>query len=474
MSNTRWPPIQVVTPMPPVRSGIAKYSADLLEAIGNQWHMQVVMDGTATGRRSRLPGRPGLGRFDSTAPIVFQVGNSGFHSLAFHNAARSRGVLVLHDVVVHHGRLAEFVRERRGRSYRKLMSTRYGESGATLAKQSLRGHVPADLSAYPLSEDFIEAARVTVVHSQHARALVEHLVPGAKVAVVPMGVPLPAGVDQRDARETLGMPRDAFIVASVTHVNPYKRLDVVIRALSRLLDVVPDALLVVAGSLAPGVELKRIAALYGVSHRVQLLGYVGDEEARLVAQAADVCVNLRHPSTGETSASLLRLIGAGKPVLVTDHETTREYPSDVVLRVPVDAFEEEMVAELLVTLAQDSGMRGRIGAAARDFVAREHSMDIAVEGYRRILEREYGLNLPVVAAGNRHEHVPALSVSHGVDDREYSWIERELVNALAGSGVGDMSVTIDAAVRGIRDLRLDRFTADTWGAAPDDTTGRRS
>jgi glycosyltransferase involved in cell wall biosynthesis len=468
MNKSKQPRIRFVTPMPPARSGIAQYSADLLTAVGSAWPIALVAENTDTSgewdrwRRGRVD--PGS---DEMCPTVYQLGNSGYHSTAFGRAIREPGMLVLHDVVVHHGRLGEFVRRGRGGEYRNLMERLYGKTGARLAEQVLRGNVPSQLSDFPLFEDYVDAASMTVVHSHHARRLVLERSPHANVAVVPMGIPLPCPIDARRARRSLGIPEGAFVIASVTHVNPYKRLDVVMRALRRIVDAVPDAILVVAGSMAPGLNLEEIARLYGVHHRVKFLGYVSDANARLVAQAADVCVNLRHPSMGETSASLLRLLGAGKPVLVTDDESMCDYPPDVALRVPVDAFEDEMIAEIMIMLADQPSVRASAGAKAREFVEREHSMNATIEGYRRVIQDAFGIDLPAVIASNTHELAPPVLEIRTDQPPSMSWLDHRVVDALHGSGIGDQNVTIHAVARAIRDLRLDTMPAEETGGQSD-------
>ncbi len=340
--------------------------------------------------------------------LIYNVGNSGHHPHAFKLALDYPGVLVLHDVVLHHARLAGFVQRGKGRDYLRLMSERYGLEGEHAAREILRG-ATIDLSEYPLSEDYLEAALLTVVHSEHARERALNLSPHSRVAVVPMGVPLPSLVDSNAARCHLGLPESAFIITSITHVNPMKRMHVVLRAMRRVVERVPEALLVIAGSVAPGMNLERQVSLLGLERYVRIVGYLTDDDSRILARAGDVSVNLRYPSAGETSASLLRLLGAARPVIVTAHGPSLELPEDVALRIPVDRFEEETLTEMLVWLANDSSARQDLGSAARQFVACRHSMGAAVDGYRLAIKSAYGFELPGLPLESIVEDEPVLS-----------------------------------------------------------------
>jgi hypothetical protein len=102
--------------------------------------------------------------------------------------------------------------------------------------------------------------------------------------------------------------------------------------------------------------------------------------------ATDVAVNLRYPTAGETSASLLRLLGAGKCALVSAYRQFLEIPSQAVVRIPLGNEEEATLARELVALAREPERRARIGAAARVFVTTEHSIEAAARGFREAVE----------------------------------------------------------------------------------------
>jgi uncharacterized protein YbaR (Trm112 family) len=128
-----------------------------------------------------------------------------------------------------------------------------------------------------------------------------------------------------------------------------------------------------------------------------------------VAAASDVCVNLRYPSAGETSASLLRLLGAGRPVIVTDDLPNAEYPDDVALKIPVDRFEEETLAAVLLELQRNPELAQARGNLAREYVATEHAMGMAVAGYRAALYDAYGAefaDLGTVVVEERPPRIP--------------------------------------------------------------------
>ena len=91
--------------MPPVRSGIAANSAELVAALADRYQIDVFVDTPAPGARSAHDfvwlhnRRP----YDLT---VYQVGNSSHHNFLWPYLFRFPGLVVLHDVHLHHARAA--------------------------------------------------------------------------------------------------------------------------------------------------------------------------------------------------------------------------------------------------------------------------------------------------------------------------------------------------------------------------------
>lgn len=458
--------LQYITPLPPLQTGIAGYSSDLLGAVDGLWSLRVVPEpGSRRGSWSTLSTSRSPSR---TLPTIVHVGNSGYHPVAMSYPRRAEvaPILVLHDAVLHHGRLPGLTAQRGGRPYVELMTELYGDHGRAAARAISRGIAAPDVDRFPLIEDLVALSQVTVVHSEYARQLVLDRVPAATVVHVPMGIPLPRLVPRDEARSLLSLPPSAFIVGSVTHVNPNKRLHVVLRAIRRAREHIPDIVLVVAGSVSRAVDLQQLVCSYGVAENVRLLGYVSDAEARLVARASDVCVNLRHPSAGETSASLLRLLGAGRPVIVTDDRSTSEYPRSVVLPVPVDALEEEMVGELLVLLAGDDGLRREVGCAARTYIEQAHSMRAMVDGYREAVRIAYGITLPSIGDRLIHESLDLArhGEPHGPVPIAYSSLDGRLADVLVRGGVASHDGTMRRVARTVIRLGLDQMPHDGKGS----------
>jgi len=99
--------------------------------------------------------------------------------------------------------------------------------------------------------------------------------------------------------------------------------------------------------------------------------------------ACDVLVNLRYPTMGETSGSVIRALSLGKPLVVSDVGWFSELPDDVVLKVPVDDYE---VATLEAALGVAAEHGAQLGGNARAYVEREHALPKVADAYVAALE----------------------------------------------------------------------------------------
>jgi glycosyltransferase involved in cell wall biosynthesis len=299
--------------------------------------------------------------------------------------ARYPGVVVLHEFVLHHLRMWMALNAGRGGAYMEAMEQTYGAAGRALARRVLVGQHPLAMFDYPLVEEALGRATAVIVHSAYMAGRVAAIRPDVPLAVVPMGVPLPPLVDRQAARARLGLDPDEFIVSSVGHLNPYKRISVVLRAFKALVMQVPRARYLLVGSPSPNFNVGRMLGLLGLEAQVQVVGYAPPAQFADFLAASDVCANLRYPTAGETSAALLRIMGAGLPVLVSDTGAFTELPDAAVGKVDIGGIEEEVLLEYLLLLARRPEVRAAMGHAARRYIATGHSLVAAARGYLAFL-----------------------------------------------------------------------------------------
>jgi glycosyltransferase involved in cell wall biosynthesis len=337
----------VFSPLPPTRSGIADYTAELLPALGRKAPVTVVVASErdlrlAEGaevvseveyrRRSALHGLPHL----------YQLGNNKHHAHVYRAALRRPGVVLLHDPVLHH--LVEELTLNRGdwAGYETVMAENYGPAGRRLARLRRVGvFSPWQRYLLPLHWHVLDRSRGVLVHSRFAASRLE-VASDVPVRVVPHHVS-PAvsahdGLDRAAARARLGLPDgDKPVLLLLGFVTRAKGLDVALRALARLKDEGAACRLVVAGAEDGSVDVARAVAGAGVGDLVHVLGWASEADFFVLLRAADLLLLLRFPSAGETSGVLARALGMGLPALAYDVGSAAEYPDRFVEKVAFGA-----------------------------------------------------------------------------------------------------------------------------------------
>jgi glycosyltransferase involved in cell wall biosynthesis len=388
--------LDYVSPLPPTRSGIADYSLDLLPPLAARCDLRVML----------LPGAEPCtdqaGRF-VTAPLaavgadgrlpLYQMGNNPYHLEVYRAALRVPGVLTLHDFVLHHFHLGRLLPDDL-EGYERQLEADHDWEGAHASRAIRWGaHGDALQFALPAHRSLLRGQRGVLVHSAWAASRLAEEDPDIAVRVVPMAVPLPelpAPDAGQELRRRLGIPRTAPLLGSYGFQTPIKRTASAIAALAR--PGLESAHLLVVGEVSPYLDLEGEARRAGVAGRVHLLGFLPFEELGVAIAAAELCLNLRYPTAGETSASLLRVLALGRPAVVSDFAQFADLPEAVAVRVAVDGDEPGALAAALAGLLSAPERLRRMGEAARALVAREHAPERAaaavVAACRELAERE--------------------------------------------------------------------------------------
>jgi glycosyltransferase involved in cell wall biosynthesis len=400
--------LAVWTPLPPARSGIADYSAELLEGLSPHCELEVFVDDgylPANECLDRYPVRhfTAFGRRQAQDPfdaVIYQVGGSMFHHYMSEALRVHPGIVVLHDLMWSHVLYTWAHTHGAGEAFRTTLAQLEGRA-ALEQFDALDPAEPAGLwdflCAHPMLEPVIGGSLAQIVHLDAAADQLLAAHPGANPWVVPMGVDDPCAGDvtmtPRLARCTLkGIPLDAFVVGTYGIVHPSKRLEACIEGFAGLADRHPDALLLIVGRALQesyAEDLEKLAANLGLGGRVQLTGHVDRTKLDAYLKAADVIVNLRTPLNTHMSATLMRAIATGRPVIINDLPEWRFLPEGVVRRVPVDG-EVAALTEALTSLAGDPGLRSRMSADARTFYEREGTIGRMAARYLEVVGRTAG------------------------------------------------------------------------------------
>jgi hypothetical protein len=135
-------------------------------------------------------------------------------------------------------------------------------------------------------------------------------------------------------------------------------------------------------------SLAGIAARVGVVKLPGLPGK-GDVSDWLAARSIDACINLRHPAAGESSGIAVRMMGIGKPVLLTEGLESAPFPEDACIRIAAGPAERDSLRHHMVLLTSMAEVARTIGLTGAGHIAGHHRVELIGKRFWDLLCESY-------------------------------------------------------------------------------------
>ncbi|CAL1240543.1 glycosyltransferase [Candidatus Methylocalor cossyra] len=447
--------LAVFSPLPPCENGIADYTFELLPLHAQDFDVTVVLDDRHPAPLQLGDANPVRTVFlteylaDRTAYAdhihLYHLGNNPDHVYMLPMAMERPGIVVLHDVSLHY--LIDCATLRWGgfSDYTAFLWREYGALGRLLGEQfeQYRWRERAMFYELPMTRTLLERAKGVVVHSAFAYFKVKAQCPDAPVTLIPHHLSPAAGavdgLDRRSLRRKLGLDDVELVLLSLGFITRTKQIATVFQVLARLREALPPFRYVLGGARLPEqFDVDREVARYELEDVVTITEYLDQTTFFEYIAAADLVINLRYPTGGETSGTLIRALGCGACVVVVDHGPFAELPDDICVKVPwSDRFGEDLEAALLACLRNPAGCR-ETGARAKRYLGQRHAIANSAAAYRRLLldakdgpERPWGVARPHRFLGLPERQ--ALLAEAGAPPPGALWVREGLVPVAAGS-----------------------------------------
>ena len=367
----------LVTPLPKAETGIADYSMEIIKEISNYVSLTVVTDVSSLD--------PETANFLSTQNVnvldvldeeeirnldgefLYNFGNSSFHTSDLEIFRRYPGFVILHDYFLS-----------------GLIWSKYSESvdvasfyGELYRIQGIspfikRGEIDAvhlAINNQSMNRFIIENALGVIVHSKHSLNLIlndyflyekEILISVPHLRKVESPKPYPLAVDRSD-REIL------FVVFGIVADNKcYKEILKSWVEINRNRDC---RLVFVGEDLTSDSTI--LARELDVFDSVKFAGRVSRDVYESYLAQADIAIQLRKNSRGETSGAILDVLAYGIPTITNAHGSNSEYPDEVLLKIQNDFACEDLI-DAAKSLINNSKLRSDLSANAIRYVQVNH------------------------------------------------------------------------------------------------------
>jgi glycosyltransferase involved in cell wall biosynthesis len=401
------------SPLPPVQSGIAADNTELLTQLDRHFAIDRFVE-SPLHRAERVFDAHDFvwkQRRDPYNLVVYQLGNNAHHDYIWAYLARYPGLVVIHDPKLHHARARQLLHQERFDDYRREFRYDHPDANPGFAEYAVEGLGGPIYYFWSMLRVPMRTARVVAVHNERVAAELRAAFPQTPIEAIRLGKsPIEIAPAARDAmRARLGVGERSVVFAAFGKLTAEKRIGPIVRAFSAVAREGLDVKLLLVGDASDYPSLQHELGTEAIGDRVHVTGYVSDESVGGYLAAADVCLCLRWPTAQETSASWLHCLAASRPTVVSDlahlvdiptlapDETRlspgRPYP--VALRIDL-LDEEPSLVVAMRRLTEDANLRADLGRAGHAYWSANHTREVAVNDYRRIINQAATRPAPVV------------------------------------------------------------------------------
>jgi len=384
--------IAYFSPLNPIKSGVSDYSEELLEYLGGYGRIDLFIDDYKPTSSwiyehfniynfRRIFENHGKNDHDVN---IYHIGNNDNHSYIYSVCQQYPGVVVLHEPMLHHFVFSQTVGNNRIRDYLRELDYCYKAERSQIVKVTLEERDENAWYDYPLVDRIVDSSLGVIVHSEYARAKVLDVNPNARVKkILHHWAPQKADHERSPEliREILGFRPDEFLIGSMGYINSSKRIDVFLRVMAKAKALGYPVKLLLVGKMLSGMDVPRWIEDLGLEQDVLVAGFVDTMTFGEYLNVPDMFVALRHPSAGETSGSVIKMMGAGKPVMLSNEYAFSEFPDDCCIKIPIGPDEEDQLLERLIYYIENPDERRALGERSKAYIMKQHDIQDAARGY---------------------------------------------------------------------------------------------
>ena len=384
-----------ISPMFPVKSGISFYSEELIPKLSKHYNIEIIVSSqkdkvdllqakiTTNEIRTYDEFSDSYKHYDR---VVYHFGNSDAHIGMFNLLDQIPGVIVLHDFflsgIYHH-------MEQSGYSDGAWTKELYNSHGYWAFGERFSSNVTEDVVwNYPCSLSVIQSALGVIVHSKSSVKLSSKYFGKdiSKYHVIPQLRALPSTPNRLGDRKILGIRPKEFLVCSFGIIGKTK-MSQRLRDAWQKSDLAkdPDCKLVFVGQNEQGDYGEKMRSS---GENIKITGWASQKVYRSYLSAADLAVQLRTLSRGETSGAVLDCMSFGLPTIVNEHGCMADLDKQTVMMIS-DEFDDNELVGALHMLWKNHKKRSQIGAKAFAKVANYHQPEKSALIYYDTIEKIY-------------------------------------------------------------------------------------
>lgn len=368
------PKLLYASPFPPMQSGISDYSVVLVQALADCFDITLYIDNYEISNQAMKEFsvlRYGRDTVDFSAfdYCLYNMGNSMFHRYIYETAMQHPDVVLLHDLALGHFMMEYLKMCNCGfytSAYQRFKIEEFHALVQAIREQKLGTEFFVE---HPLNDELLLSGNRFLVHSDYAMGKILNTTyiknnQVKKIGFIQQVQERNREVKRNDLLQKFGIPLQSVLICAFGHIQETKLNLETIQVINELIknDTKNIYYIMVGNGHYIDQEL---------SDHIIKTGYTTLDEFNAFIHYADIVINLRYPTLGETSASLMRAMQLGKPCIINSGGWFSEIPEDAVLRIELNDTLAEIKGAILALLENEE-LRIRIGKNAKNYVETTH------------------------------------------------------------------------------------------------------
>lgn len=386
--SSQKPKLAYVSPFPPLKTGIASYSASLISYLSQYYDIELIL---SHENISIISDQPFIIHSDDWFinnhhlydRVLYHFGNSSFHTYMINLLASIPGIVVLHDFYLSGAMSKEHIIKKndlyRLHGYRALMDLQQTSTKNVEWK-------------YPCNKEVLKNALSIITHSEYSKTLASYwysdissvdfyTVPHLQKSIIPSEMLLD--------KKMLNLSVDAFTVCSFGMIGESKKtLSIIDAWLNTSLSRDPHCYLIFVGENDTTRYAKDVEQAISAHKNIYITGWTDERMFNSYLSIADMAVQLRTLSRGETSGALLDCLNYGIPTIANANGSMAEFPSDVLYMLE-DEFAIKDLTQAFESLYHDKQKSQILSKKAKAYMKAFHNPKNCAAQYAKVIEETY-------------------------------------------------------------------------------------
>ncbi len=362
-----------------MKSGISDYSETLIKGLDKFFEITLLIDGYELENKDIYHQHTVLNYKNDTIDFseydyfIYNIGNNPFfHHYIYECAIKRPGLIILHDFVIYYLTVGFYLS--RPDFYSKMYEIG-GANAVNLIKaqikqgKNLLHYGQAEL--LPLNKEPIDSGNLFMTHSWYTHDKVLKIIDDKhklrKINHVEQLDNTFEPLDKTELFKKYNIPENTFLVSSFGYIAHTKLNDIVCKVVKKINSGGNNKICYLMVGEGEYVN-------YYLSNYIIKTNYTSLDEFHSFIAYSDIVVNLRSSYRGETSGSLIRVLGMGRPCIITNEGWFSELPDEIVYKIDSDnAF--EMLYEKLVYFVENIDELWRISSKAKAYIKTNYNVE---------------------------------------------------------------------------------------------------